>query len=89
MPLNWTTTDRAGNAGAVKVLVYGPAGIGKTTLCQTAPRPLIISAEGGMLSLRKVSIPVLEVNEIGDLNDIFLWLTTNRMDTPSVNVTDF
>ena len=37
----------------VKVLVYGQAGAGKTRLIQTLPTPVIISAEGGLLSLRE------------------------------------
>ena len=75
MALNFTTTDRVGHANGVKVLVYGGAGVGKTVLCATAPQPIIISAEAGLLSLSKVSIPVLVVNTMADLTDIYKWLT--------------
>ena len=47
----------------INCLVYGEAGIGKTTLCATAPSPLIISAEAGLLSLKKHDIPVYEIKE--------------------------
>jgi len=33
------------------MLVYSGAGAGKTSLCATAPRPVVISAEAGLLSL--------------------------------------
>lgn len=33
-------------------LIYGESGIGKTVLCATCKKPLVISAENGLLSLR-------------------------------------
>lgn len=75
MPLNFTTTDLAVSSQGIKVLVYGPAGVGKTVLCATAPAPIILSAESGLLSLRKVRIPVLEIKTVVDLTDIYKWLT--------------
>lgn len=73
MTLNWSTTDKESAANGVKMLVYGSAGAGKTTLCSTAPSPLIISAEAGLLSLRKLKIPVLVINEYQDLEDALDW----------------
>ena len=35
-------------AQAVKLLVYGQAGAGKTSLIPTLPTPVILSAEGGL-----------------------------------------
>lgn len=75
MPLHFTTTDRAAVDSGIKVLVYGGAGSGKTVLCATAPTPIIISAEAGLLSLRNVSIPVIEVKTMADLADIYRWIT--------------
>ena len=45
----YAATEQAG----IKCLIYGRAGIGKTVLAATAPAPLILSAENGLLSLRK------------------------------------
>lgn len=73
MPLHWSTTDKESSGHGVKVLVYGRAGMGKTTLCGTAPSPLIISAEAGLLSLRKKSIPVLKVSSMQDVWDALTW----------------
>lgn len=76
MALNWTTTDKAGIDNGIKILVYGKAGTGKTTLCGTAPSPLIVSAESGLLSLRHKSIPVVQVTCMQDVWDVFTWLNS-------------
>lgn len=77
MPLNWSDTQREATGHGVKCLVYGKAGSGKTTLCGTAPNPLIISAEAGLLSLRKKNIPVLVVNSAQDVWDALAWCRTD------------
>jgi phage nucleotide-binding protein len=59
----------------IKVLVHGPSGAGKTRLCATTGgRPLIISAESGLLSLREFNLDVWEVNKIEDLAEVFTFL---------------
>lgn len=71
--IKMTTTDQVSAVHGVKVLVYGQSGVGKTVLCATAPNPVIISAEAGLLSLRKVSIPVIEVKTVEDLTEAHRW----------------
>lgn len=71
--INWTTTAQAALHG-VKALVYGRAGVGKTTLCATLPTPLIISCEAGLLSLRHLEIPVATVRTLGELAEVYNWL---------------
>lgn len=74
MPLVFTTTGlQAANHG-VKVCVYGPAGVGKTTLISTAPRPIIFSAEAGTLSIARHNIAMSEVRTLADLMDAYAWL---------------
>lgn len=83
-----TTATTARTSGA-KVLVYSEAGAGKTSLCATAPSPLIISAESGLLSLTKKNIermygvdtpgitydiPVIEINTMQDLFDAYAYV---------------
>lgn len=58
----------------VKLLVYGQAGVGKTTLIRTLPKPLILSAEGGLLSLQNANLPFIEIGSIEALNEAFEWL---------------
>lgn len=77
----------------VKCLVYGRAGLGKTMLTATAPSPILISAESGVLSLRKENIervfgvgtdgicynvPVIEIKNIQDLIDVEEWARTSQ-----------
>jgi hypothetical protein len=52
----WTTTGQVAGRKGIKVLVYGNAGMGKSMLCATAPRPAIISTESGLLSLKRGNI---------------------------------
>lgn len=70
MTVSYTTTDKASTDHGIKCLVYGVAGTGKTTLCGTAPNPLILSAEAGLLSLRNKSIKVAEIQTDADLQEV-------------------
>jgi AAA domain len=78
MTMKFTTTDQAGTTHGHKVLVYSESGVGKTVLCSTAPSPVIVSAEAGLLSLRKVKIPVIEIKTLADLRDAFNWACTSK-----------
>jgi hypothetical protein len=73
-----STADTATNG--VKFLAYGEAGAGKTYAIRTLipARPVIISAEGGMLSLRDVSIPVVQVSTIDDVREAYRFLATSN-----------
>ena len=72
----FSSTKQASFRG-VKLLIYGRSGAGKTTLAKTAPQPLILSAESGLLSLRDVDIPVIEIKTVDDLANTYTWLTTS------------
>ncbi|QVJ07734.1 AAA family ATPase [Vibrio phage vB_ValP_VA-RY-3] len=56
---------------AVKCVVYGGAGVGKTRLCATAPKPIIISAEEGLLSLSDVDCDFIEIKTLNDLDSAY------------------
>lgn len=75
MAIQLTTTKDAAQHG-IKVLVHGPAGAGKTVLASTTGEPtVIISAEAGLLSLRHVDIPVINVNSLQDVQDAYSHLS--------------
>lgn len=75
MAVKLRSTREAAKTNGLKILVYGGAGAGKTTLCRTMPgNPIIISAEGGLLSLRDVDIPVIEVSSIQDVHEAYSYL---------------
>ena len=69
-----------GEAGAlnVKLLVYGQAGAGKTSLIPTLPHPVILSAEGGLLSIADTNLPFVEINDLADLREAYKWLTSSK-----------
>lgn len=75
MAIKLTTTSEAARLHGVKCLVYGRAGVGKTTLCKTAPAPLIISAEAGLLSLADENIPVIQIDSFEDIMDAYRFVT--------------
>lgn len=65
------------HTNGIKVIVYGKAGVGKTVLCSTAPKPIIISAEKGLLSLVGKNIPYIEVKSIADIQEAFDYTKNN------------
>jgi len=65
-------------ANGVKVLVYGQAGAGKTSLIQTLPNPVVLSAEGGLLSLHDADVPYIEVTSMATLKEAYTWLTESE-----------
>ena len=62
----------------VKILVYSPAGVGKTYMCSTAKQGIIISAEAGLLSLAGKDIPFIEVKSVSDIDEVYQWLTESK-----------
>ena len=66
------------HANGVKMLVYGHAGSGKTTLAATLPTPLVISAEGGLLSIAEADLPYIEVTSMEDLKDAYKWVSESK-----------
>ena len=66
------------SASGVKVLVYGQAGAGKTSLIKTLPSPIVLSAEGGLLSVQDSDLPYIEVDGMDTLKEAWLWLTESK-----------
>lgn len=58
----------------IKCLVYGQAGAGKTTLASSMPDPIIISAEGGLLSIKDAGLPYIEVSSMETLREAFEYV---------------
>lgn len=74
MAINVKTTGSLA-ANGVKVLVYGQAGAGKTSLIKTLPNPIVLSAEGGLLSIQDADLPFIEIASMTDLQEAYKWLT--------------
>lgn len=64
-------------ANGVKVLVYGQAGAGKTALIKSLPSPIVLSAEGGLLSIQDADLPFIEITSMDDLREAYEWLTSS------------
>ena len=62
---------------AVKLLVYGQAGAGKTSLIPTLPSPIVLSAEGGLLSIQDADVPFIEVDSMATLREAYQWLASS------------
>jgi len=82
MPINLKTTKESSEH--VNCLVYGVSGVGKTVLSSTAPRPIIMSAEGGLLSIASKDIPVIEVKTLDQVEQAIEWLKTKSGDYDTV-----
>lgn len=82
--MEFTTTDAEAKPTAVKMLVYAPAGYGKTMLAATLPAPIIVSIEKGLLSLNAANqraiygvafnIPVLSITNYADLDEAYNFI---------------
>lgn len=74
-------SSRDCHVDGIKCVVYGASGVGKTVLCSTAPNPIIISAERGLLSLSRVDVPFIEVNSMKDVGDAYELLKKSEYQT--------
>ena len=80
--------DFAQNFGC-KCLIFGPAGTGKTPLLNTAPRPLLLATEPGLLSMRGSNIPTYEAYTPAKIDEFFKWFfnsnETKNFDTLGID----
>lgn len=93
MTLKFTNAEQSSENSGIKVLVYGPSGIGKTVLSATLPTPVLLSAESGSLSLKKANLermygvghpqvtynmPMILIGNVQDLTDAYRWCTESH-----------
>lgn len=71
-------STRGLSAHGVKLLVYGAAGAGKTSLIKSLPNPLVLSAEGGLLSIADADIPFIEINSMDSLIEALNWCKSDE-----------
>lgn len=78
----------AGRFG-VKALIYGPPGSGKTPVFNTAPRPLLLAVEPGLLSMRGSTVPTFEGYTAAAIREFFVWFSqsaeTKNFDTLGID----
>jgi hypothetical protein len=77
------------NMFGVKCIVYGPPGSGKTPLLNTAPRPLLLACEPGLLSMRNSTVPTYQGFTVDAIEQFFKWFfnseETKNFDTIAVD----
>ncbi len=56
--------------------MYGAAGAGKTSLITTLPKPIVLSAEAGLLSIQDADLPFVEINTLDDLRQAYVYITS-------------
>ena len=76
MALAIHSTQSAAQTAGVKILVFGGAGAGKTTLISTLQpfNPIILSAEAGLLSLSRFNLPFMQITTPAELAEAHRWL---------------
>ncbi|WEL95556.1 hypothetical protein [Xanthomonas phage vB_XooS_NR08] len=62
----------------VKSVVFGSPGSGKTPLINTAPRPVLLVTEPGMLSMRGSNVPAWEAYSPALITEFFEWFMKSR-----------
>lgn len=58
---------------AIKAVLYGGAGIGKTRQVLTVPEPIILSAEEGLMSVRGANIPFTRISTMEHVLNFYQW----------------
>ena len=75
MAIRVLSTSTASQRHGIKCMVYGPPGVGKTRLLASAPSPIILSAESGLLSLRSFNLPYININNMKDLLEAYQYVS--------------
>jgi len=57
----------------IKAVIYGPAGSGKTPIVNTAPRPLLLAVEPGLLSMRTSTVKTWLAPDTKRIDEFFNW----------------
>lgn len=57
----------------VKSIIYGGAGGGKTPVINSAPRPLLLACEPGLLSMRGSNVPTYQAHVSDKVDEFFDW----------------
>lgn len=82
MAIKITSTQKS--VKFIKALVYGEPGSGKTVLASTAPGPLIISAEKGLLSLSNLDIPAIEVQTWTEIQEAYNFIVSDSKEMKGI-----
>ena len=68
------SSQNTGYFGGIKCCIYGGAGAGKTYLLSTAPNPVILNAESGVVTLKPFNLPIIDIRSEEDLYGVYGWV---------------
>lgn len=63
----------------VRLMIYGGSGIGKTVFGSTAPKPLFLAVEDGLLSLSDKKAQYVKITSLQDMTDILKALKEDKL----------
>lgn len=73
----------------VKSLVYGAPGTGKTPIANSAPRPVLMACEPGLLSMKGSTLPTWVAPTPKQIDEFFAWVfgsnEANNFDTVCID----
>lgn len=76
MSIEIQSTDNLTERGAINVITYGRPGVGKTHAIRTTDAPtLVLSSEGGEVSLADVSVDYTRIDTVDSLTDAYRFLS--------------
>jgi hypothetical protein len=93
MGMQFSMASHEARTNGVKVCVYAGSGLGKTVLAATAPVPLLISAESGLLSLSRANlerlhgvnnpticydVPIIKVSDVDGLSEAYRFVSQSQ-----------
>jgi len=76
MAIKIKSTNQSVNS--VKALIMGESGVGKTKLAGTVPTPLILNAEGGLLSLAGDNLDSVDIKTVDDVMEVYQFVTESE-----------
>ena len=77
MSINLKNTSNLSSTN-INMLIYGQAGAGKTSLIPSLPAPLILSAEGGLLSIVRKDIEYIEIDSVSQVREVLDWINKSE-----------
>ena len=78
MAIEVRSTKNAAKQNGIKFLIVGPSGSGKTNLARSTGRTIIISTEGGDLTLNDADVDSIRVKSLEELREAYEYVSSNK-----------
>jgi hypothetical protein len=86
MTIRIVSTATASYNHGVKAMIYGGSGVGKTRLLASAPKPIILSAEKGLRSLRMFNLPAIEIGTYAELEEAYRYVVSPACEAWTIGI---